>query len=352
MVASCHMKFSKVFLEAIGYELPQHIVTSAWIEEQLAPLYKKLYLHPGQLEALTGVRERRWWNTGHVNAIEAAKAAKRALAETEVPIEDVGAVVYGAVCRDDKEPATACQVAAELRVRPDTVIHDVTNACLGTMTAIIDVANRIELGQIKAGVVVACETAREITQIMIQRMLDEGTMEFFKQAMATLTGGSGAVGIVLTDGSYGHKGPKLVGGVTLGAPEHYAMCRWGEDKRVPARAPQMMETNAIGMLRHGGELIRRVGDAFYSSLNWTKDELDKIISHQVAASNRDAIINNLGLTLEKDFSTFQFLGNMGTVSLPVTAAIAEERGFLEAGQKVGFIGIGSGLNSMMLGWEW
>lgn len=346
------MKFSKVFLEAIGYELPQHIVTSAWIEEQLAPLYKKLYLHPGQLEALTGVRERRWWNTGHVNAIEAAKAAKRALAETEVPIEDVGAVVYGAVCRDDKEPATACQVAAELRVRPDTVIHDVTNACLGTMTAIIDVANRIELGQIKAGVVVACETAREITQIMIQRMLDEGTMEFFKQAMATLTGGSGAVGIVLTDGSYGHKGPKLVGGVTLGAPEHYAMCRWGEDKRVPARAPQMMETNAIGMLRHGGELIRRVGDAFYSSLNWTKDELDKIISHQVAASNRDAIINNLGLTLEKDFSTFQFLGNMGTVSLPVTAAIAEERGFLEAGQKVGFIGIGSGLNSMMLGWEW
>jgi 3-oxoacyl-[acyl-carrier-protein] synthase-3 len=43
---------------------------------------------------------------------------------------------------------------------------------------------------------------------------------------------------------------------------------------------------------------------------------------------------------------------MGTVSLPVTAAIAEERGFIEKSQKVGFIGIGSGLNSMMLGWEW
>ncbi len=346
------MKFTKVFLESIGYELPQHIVTSTWIEEQLAPLYKKLYLHPGQLEALTGVRERRWWNLGHINAIEAAKAARRALAETDVPIEDIGAVVYGAVCRDDKEPATACQVAAELRVRPNTVIHDITNACLGTMNAIVDVANRIELGQIKAGLVVACETAREITQIMIQRMLDEGTMEFFKQAMATLTGGSGAVGIVLSDGSYGYKGPRLVGGVTLGAPEHYAMCRWGEDKRVPARAPQMMETNAIGMLRHGGELIRWVGDDFFTSLNWTREELDKIVSHQVAASNRDAIINNLGLTLDKDFSTFQFLGNMGTVSLPVTAAIAEERGFIEEGQKVGFIGIGSGLNSMMLGWEW
>ncbi len=346
------MKFSRVFLEAIGYELPKQTITSKWIEEQLAPLYRKIYFQPGTLEALTGVRERRWWEPGHVNAIEAAKAAKKALAKTDVPPEDIGAVIYGSVCRDNFEPATACQVAAELKVRPDTVIHDVTNACLGTMTAIIDVANRIELGQIKAGIVVACETARDITQIMIQRMIEEGTTNYFREAMATMTGGSGAVGIVLTDGSYEEDKPRLVGGVTMGAPEHYEMCRWGADKRIPARAPQMMETNAIGMLKHGGELIRKVGDAFFKELNWTRDQLDKIISHQVAAANRDAIIGNLGLTLDKDFSTFPFLGNMGTVSLPVTAAIAEERGVLERGQKVGFIGIGSGLNSMMLGWEW
>ena len=88
-------------------------------------------------------------------------------------------------------------------------------------------------------------------------MLEEGTMEFFKQALATMTGGSGAVGVVLTDGSYGFKGPKLLGGIALGAPTHHEMCRWGADKRVPAQAPQMMETNAIGMLRYGGDLVRK-----------------------------------------------------------------------------------------------
>ncbi|OGK09267.1 MAG: 3-oxoacyl-ACP synthase III [Candidatus Riflebacteria bacterium GWC2_50_8] len=346
------MKFTRVFLEAIGYELPQHIVTSSWIEEQLTPLYRKLHLQPGQLEALTGIRERRWWGLNHINAVEAAKAAKKALAETDIPVEDIGAVVYGGVCRDNYEPATACHVAAELKVRAETAICDVSNACLGAMNGIIDIANRIELGQIKAGIVVACETARDITQIMIQRMLDEGSMEFFKQALATMTGGSGACGIVLSDGSYGQKGPRLAGGVTLGAPEHHRMCRWGADQRIPARAPQMMETNAIGMLRHGGDLIRKVGEAFWREVNWTGEQLDKIIMHQVASANRDAILNNLGLPLEKDFSTFQFLGNMGTVSLPVTAAIAMERGILEKHQKVGFVGIGSGLNSMMLGWEW
>lgn len=346
------MKFSRVFLEAIGYELPQNIVTSTWIEEQLAPLYKKLYMVPGQLEALTGIRERRWFNKGHINAIEAAKAAKKALSQTDIPVEDIGAVIYGGVCRDNYEPATACHVAAEIKVTADTVIYDVSNACLGVMNGILELANKIELGQVKAGIVVACETARDITGIMINRMLEEGTMEFFKQALATMTGGSGAAGVVLSDGSYSDDCPRLTTATVMGAPEHHAMCRWGADQRTPPRASQMMETNAIGMLRHGGDLIRKLGDSFFTEAGWQRNELDRIISHQVASANRDAIINNLGLTPEKDFSTFPFLGNMGTVSLPVTASIAQERGLLERNNKVGFVGIGSGLNSMMLGWEW
>jgi 3-oxoacyl-[acyl-carrier-protein] synthase-3 len=46
------------------------------------------------------------------------------------------------------------------------------------------------------------------------------------------------------------------------------------------------------------------------------------------------------------------LGNMGTVSLPLTAALAEERDFLRPGDRVGWLGIGSGLNCLMLGLEW
>ncbi|MFZ1984126.1 MAG: hypothetical protein WAU91_06915 [Desulfatitalea sp.] len=46
------------------------------------------------------------------------------------------------------------------------------------------------------------------------------------------------------------------------------------------------------------------------------------------------------------------MGNIGTVSLPMTAAIADERQFLQPGDPVGFLGIGSGLNCLMLGIEW
>ena len=37
---------------------------------------------------------------------------------------------------------------------------------------------------------------------------------------------------------------------------------------------------------------------------------------------------------------------------PITAAIAEERRFLAPGQKVAWLGIGSGLVCSMLAWEW
>ena len=45
----------------------------------------------------------------------------------------------------------------------------------------------------------SCETAREINNIMIERMLDEPDMETFSKALATITGGSAAVAILLTD---------------------------------------------------------------------------------------------------------------------------------------------------------
>jgi 3-oxoacyl-[acyl-carrier-protein] synthase-3 len=60
----------------------------------------------------------------------------------------------------------------------------------------------------------------------------------------------------------------------------------------------------------------------------------------------------LGIPQSKDFPTYPYLGNMGTVSLPMTAGLAEDREFLAPGDRVAFLGIGSGLNCMMLGLEW
>ena len=88
-----------------------------------------------------------------------------------------------------------------------------------------------------------------------------------------------------------------------------------------------------------------------AELGWPEGP-DRVICHQVGAPHRKAVLHAIGIPLERDFSTFEYLGNIGTVSVPITAAIADERDFLERGQRVGFFGIGSGLNCLLLGLEW
>ncbi|MHC5544927.1 3-oxoacyl-[acyl-carrier-protein] synthase III C-terminal domain-containing protein, partial [Singulisphaera rosea] len=73
---------------------------------------------------------------------------------------------------------------------------------------------------------------------------------------------------------------------------------------------------------------------------------------QVGSGHRDTILRTLGIDEAKEFSTYPYLGNIGTVSLPLTAALAEDRDFLKPGDRVAFLGIGSGLNCLMLGLEW
>jgi len=350
------MRYSRVYLEALGYELAPVVVTSAELEVRLQPLWDRLRLAPGQLAALTGIAERRWWPPNTPLSQGAAAAARKALAQASVSTEDLGTLIYAGVCRENFEPATACGVAARIGVSGACQVYDVSNACLGMLNGILETANRIELGQIRAGLVVASETAREIVDISIEKMLKTPTMATFKDSVATLTGGSGSAAVLLTDGSFGSTTRRrLIGGVTRTAPEFHALCRWGfahNGSADPAAFIQGMVTDSVAVLKHGVDLGRRTWQTFLTTLGFTAEQVDKIICHQVGGVHRDTVLKALGVPANKDFSTFEYLGNMGTVSLPLTAALADERNFLRPGDRVGFLGIGSGLNCLMLGWEW
>ncbi len=351
------MKYTKVYLEAIGYELAPIVVTSDELEERLEPLYRKLHLAAGSLEALTGIAERRWWEPRHSLSRSAAAAAKKALARSGITADVLGTVVYAGVCRESFEPATACAVAAELGVEGAASVYDISNACLGILNGVHEIANRIELGQIRAGLVVSAETAREIVEVTIEHMLDEGTMASYTEGLATLTGGSGAVAVLVTDGSFGNEEThRVLGGAQRTAPEHYKLCRWGlADAPTLHRAEplaQSMVTDAASVLEHGVALGVETWLDFLTQMGWESDDVDRVICHQVGAPHRDAILESIGIAPEKDFSTFPDLGNIGTVSLPLTAALAEEREAVRSGDRVAFLGIGSGLNCIMLGVEW
>ncbi len=383
------MRYSRVHIESIGYELPPVVISTADLEARLKPFYDAHKLPVGQLELLTGISERRWWEKKHSLSEGATAAARKALAKANFSAKDVDVLIYAGVCREGFEPATACAVAANLGISPDGAVFDISNACLGVLNGVVEVANRIELGQADAGLVVSCETAREINENVIERMVNTKSLDLYRSSVATLTGGSGAVAVLVTSANISDtKRRKLIGGVTKNAPQHHALCRWGLESMFPAPIERLldndlsdavrkylganagaivqkgidigmrhvmvpfMETHAGEVLKYGVDLGFRTWTSFLTKLSWPAASLDKVICHQVGAGHRDAVLGAFGIPLEKDFSTFPFLGNIGTVSLPLTAAVAEEREFLRPGDRVGWLGIGSGLNCLMLGLEW
>ncbi len=346
------MKYTRVRIASFGYELPPNVVTSADIEVRLEPLYAALRLQKGQLETITGIRERRYWDPGFPLHRGAARAARKAIEAAGVDRGRIGMLVYGAVCRENLEPATACAVADALSLSPRCQIFDVSNACLGVLNGMVHVANAIELGQVQSGLVVACESAREIVDLTIARLNRDRSMDTLRKTVATLTGGSGAVAVLLTEAVEAAQHRRLLGGAARSAPEHHRLCTWGPDTGIPGGTGHMAETDSANVLQHGVALGLETFREFRTALDLSNAQPEKIICHQVGATHQRSILEAIGIPPERDFTTFRYLGNVGTVSLPITAAIAEERGFLAGGDMVGFLGIGSGLNCLMLGVEW
>ena len=115
------MKYSKVFIDSIGYEIAPVVVSSLELEHRLRDVYRALHLSEGQLEALTGIVERRWWEEGYrlsdgASPRPAGHSKRRGLAADQLDV-----LIYGGVCREHFEPATACRVGARLGVGPKTV---------------------------------------------------------------------------------------------------------------------------------------------------------------------------------------------------------------------------------------
>ena len=245
------MKYSRVHIESFGYELPPHVVSSEDLERRLAPLYEALRIQRGQLEAITGIRERRYWDPCFALHRGAVAAGRKAIEAAGIDRDRIGMLIYGAVCRENLEPASACAVAHELGLAPACQIYDVSNACLGVLNGMVNIANAIELGQIQSGLVVACESAREIVDLTIERLNREKNMEVLRKTMATLTGGSGAVAVLLTEAALSRDGHRILGGVARSAPEHHRLCVWGPDTGIPGGMGHMAETDASQVLQNG-----------------------------------------------------------------------------------------------------
>ena len=347
------MRFQHVCIESFGYTLPEEIVTSDEIEERLAPLYKRLHLPAGRLELMTGIRERRFFPPGTLPGSISGQSARKAIEASGIPVEHFGALAHGSVCRDQLEPATAAGVHHGAGLPQNCVALDVSNACLGILNGMLLIANMIELGQIRAGVVVGTETGRGLVEGTIDTLLNspEITRQDVKGEFASLTIGSASAAIVLCDAKLSQTGNRLLGAACRADSSHHELCAGGVESEKFGDDRPRMQTDSEALLHAGVGLAAETWDETKRTLGWSNDSVDKAFTHQVGRAHRKLLYDKLGLSEGLDFATVDFLGNTGAAALPVTAAIGLERGHIQPGENVAMLGIGSGLNSIMAGFR-
>ncbi len=348
------MFFRHVCLESLGYVTPAEVVTSAQLESHLSDVYDRLHLPAGRLELMTGIRERRFFPSGSKPGPISALATRLAIDACDIPKRYFGALIHGSVCRDQMEPATANLVHHLAGLPDQAVVLDVSNACLGLLNGAVLLAQMIELGQIQAGVVVGAELGRDLVEGTIDSLKNDAglTRKTIKPAFASLTIGSASVAMVLCDSRLSRYGTRLLGGEALCDTEAHLLCAGGiEPEKQDDHRPRM-DTDSEALLEAGVALAEKTWRKTKKRLGWTNDDVSRVFTHQVGKAHRKLMLERLGLPESCDYPIYDRFGNTGSAALPLSLALGTENGVVEDGDHVALLGIGSGLNSLMLGLDW
>ncbi|QDT61542.1 3-oxoacyl-[acyl-carrier-protein] synthase 3 [Stieleria bergensis] len=347
------MKFQQVRLASIGAMVPQEVWSSDAIERRLEPLYSRLKLPEGRLELMSGISNRRVWTPGTSPSGPSIESGKAALEAAGISPEQVGCLIHASVCRDFLEPATASKVHHGIGLSADCWVYDVSNACLGLINGAVQIASQIEAGAIQAGLVVGTENSRMLLESTIDALnRDQSlTRKTVKGAFASLTIGSGSCAWLLTHESLAPQATRIETAVAHARTQHHDLCVSDSDSAGAGMQP-LMETDSEKLMAEGIATGVAGFEKLLAESGWQRDQIDRTACHQVGIRHREAMLQAMGLPSETDSVTFPQLGNTGSVALPLTVAAAGQRGDFGPGQNTALLGIGSGINSVMLGTNW
>ena len=320
-------------LSLAAIEAPR-VVTSDWIDEQLAETYQRNGLRPGLLAGLAGIEERRWWDDDVSFTDAAAMAGRAAIEKAGIDPSKIGILISTSVCKENLEPSVACAVHHQLGLSTSCLNFDIANACLGFINAMHLAATMLGAGTVEYALIVDGEGSRYTQQTTLERLRNPNSTagDVFAE-FASLTLGSGAAAMVMARKNRHGDVHRLIGGVGRAGTEHNALCIGNLDR---------MTTDTHGLLVAGLDLAADAWEASKTDFDWT-DGLDWYIFHQVSKVHTTMLCDRLAIDSSKVPLTFPKYGNVGPAAVPITLASVQDQ--IQPGQRVLCMGIGSGLNT-------
>ncbi len=286
----------------------------------------------------TGIRQRHIAAEGETTADLGEKAARNALENAGVGIEDIDLIILATSTPNNTFPATSVEIQHRLGMKHGAAF-DSQAVCSGFVFALTTADQYIRTGFAKRILVIGAETFSRILD-----WTDRTTCVLF---------GDGAGAVVLE--AYEQEGKPGDRGILT---SHLRSDGAHKEKLFVDGGPST--TGSVGHLRMAGKevfrhavgMITDVIEDAYKATGYTSDDLDWFVPHQANKRIIDASARKLKIAPQKVVITVDHHGNTSAASIPLALCEAVTDGRIKTGDLVMLEAMGGGFTwgSVLLRW--
>jgi 3-oxoacyl-[acyl-carrier-protein] synthase III len=292
-----------------GSCVPQRVIDNAYFSRELG-----VDTTPAWIESRIGILERHW-------AVEesstdlAVGAARAALDQAQLDVEDIDLIIVATSTPDFTMPSTACLVQGRLGAQ-NALAFDIVNACAGFVYAFDAATRYLQSDDSQNALIVGVDRG---SQLIDPR--DRNTSVFF---------GDGAGAAVVSSRGAGR---------VLASKLHSR--GMSESLSVPVGGTMTMDSKAIWNFATDvlPSTVRELCDLAGVAI----DDIALLVPHQANRNILVAAADSLGLPLDRVAINIDRYGNTLAASIPIALDEALAAGRAQTGDIVALAGFGAGL---------
>jgi len=312
-------------ITGIGSYLPSKVLSNYDLEKMVATTDEWIIQR-------TGIKERRIVENGMVTSDLAVHAAHMAMDDAGVSPKDIDMIITSTITPDYFFPSTSCQVQHKIGATRASAF-DILAACSGFVYALSVGQNFVNAGTVETVLVVGAECLSKITDYT-----DRATCILF---------GDGAGAVVVQKSQTKHE----ILSTTLRADGS----QWDSLFMQAGGATNPASLESVQQRMHYIQFKGR--EVFKSAVNIVTDmvketakknkieltDIGLIIYHQSNLRIIEAVMERLGLPMDKTFVNIGKYGNTSSASIPIAMDEARKAGRLNKGDILMLVAIGGGL---------
>ncbi|PKL29125.1 MAG: 3-oxoacyl-ACP synthase [Spirochaetae bacterium HGW-Spirochaetae-2] len=319
-----------------GYYLPSKVVTNKELEKTIDTTDEWIF-------SKVGVKERRIASNQEATSDLALYAAQNAIRDAGIHAEDVDLIVLATSSPDMIQPPTASIVQGKLGAY-NAAAFDVGAVCAGFVYAIsVGYSMMVAEQSYKHVLVVGAETYSRIMDWQ-----DRSTCVFFGDGagaciLSEVSEGKGIMTKYLMTEGQGSSVIQFLAGGSRYPATHETLDKNMHRFQMEGKAVWDFATRVMPFA------VRKV----VKDAGLSIEDIDWIFPHQANINIIQKCFKDLGVPMEKTYTTIAQYANTSGASVIITLAEASKKGLLKKGDKIVLVGFGGGLSygAMLLEWE-